>query len=102
LLDIIDPSKPFFDTFSRQDRNISFVPHTLSWTCNSAREPSDKTAYMFSPAELGMLAPDERLTFSTQKNFTDCKHTHMEYTNKTRRPIISLVCAWLGIHKLSH
>lgn len=40
---------------------------------------------MFSPAEPGMLAPDERLTFSRQKNFTDCKYTHMEYSNKSKR-----------------
>lgn len=57
----------------------------LFWTCNSAREPYDKIAYTFSPAELGMLATDERLIFSTQKNITDCKHTHMEYSNKSRR-----------------
>lgn len=57
----------------------------LSWMYNSAGEPCNKIAYIFSPAELGMLAPDERLTFSTQKDFVDCKHTHMEYSNKSRR-----------------
>lgn len=57
----------------------------LSWTHSTTRELCDKIAHMFSPAEPGMLAPDERLTFSRQKNFTDCKYTHMEYSNKSKR-----------------
>lgn len=74
----------------------------LSWTHDNTREPCGRIAYKISLAELGILAPVERLIFSAQKGFSDCKHTHKECRNKFRRQIINMVCVLLGIHKLSH
>lgn len=48
----------------------------------------------FSPAELGTLAPDERLTFSTQKDLTDCKHTQNTAVNPEDKELTWFVHCW--------
>lgn len=85
MLDICNSSKPIFNAYPSKTEVFLLFHVCSSWTYKSTREPGDKTAYIFDPAELGMLAPDVSLTFSAWKNFTDCKHTLMEYSNKSIR-----------------
>lgn len=85
MLDICDSSKPIFNAYPSKTEVFILFYVCSSWTYKSTREPGDKTAYVFDPAELAMLASDERLTFSTWKNFINCKHTQMEYSHKTIR-----------------